>query len=161
MAPVADAAERRLTEAGEPLPRWLASWDDFSGTAWPDLLVGNGVSRLVDPRFDYPSLRETLLDRPYYSSLGAVFDGLETDDFEEVLGVLHAANKVNKALGVEDESKVTDSYNLTREALVDAVIGVHPRYATVSEGSLSTLTDSCGRERASSLPITTYFSIGR
>lgn len=128
------------------LRKWSEIADDFEDT----LVLGNGASVALYPRFKYNSLKEEAYERGYLSeeaeessnidsestptSAEGVFELLGTDDFERVLNLLWHAKYVNDLLSI-DEEETAISYGLVKGALVKTVQAVHCEYPQV-EGQL-------------------------
>lgn len=106
---------------------WGEIADDFEDT----LVLGNGASMAVHRGFDYRSLREVAASEGFITpAVQEVFDHLGTEDFELVLNMLWHAERVNRALGVE-ESTTKRAHDDVREALVRSVREVHCDYEDV------------------------------
>lgn len=99
------------------------------------LLLGNGASMAIDPRFSYDSLLETAKDNGLITSnIQKVFEYFRTRDFELVLNLIWRAYLVNQALGMAS-SEAEEAYLSIRTALVEAIRTIHPEYESV-EGYL-------------------------
>lgn len=120
----------------------LYGWDELVDGPWPALLIGNGASQVVWPRFGYRSLFQVAseeLEPGLSDSDVAVFDDLAAEsNFEKVLGSLRTAQVVNTALRLETV-QVAESYESIRQALVEAVQAVHVPYGTVQKSTLRSL----------------------
>jgi hypothetical protein len=104
----------------QPLPDGsLMSWEDIRQEyPWSVLLLGNGLSVGVWPRFAYPSLFKKA------QSLGAgvlspedlaLFERLGTQNFEFVLGQLNSAVAVAEAIG-NDSTELLARYQSVQRA---------------------------------------------
>lgn len=92
------------------------------------LLLGNGASMAISPKFGYKSLYELVQQQGLLGDEGnKLFRHFNTSDFELVLRLLWHAAKVNKALGVKDK-KTEFAYQRVRDALIAAVRDVHVSY---------------------------------
>src|SRR5690242_1013672 len=103
----------------------LSDWDSVKGTeSWPTLLLGNGFSINVWNAFEYNSLFETS-DLPQAAI--SLFSELETSNFESVLECLHHARLTAIVLR-RSQAEIDGLYEEVRDALFDAVSGVHVRW---------------------------------
>lgn len=99
------------------------------------LLLGNGASRAVWPRFEYGSLFEiaqTRIEQPLEKHDIDLFDLLSTKNFEVVLAALLSASRVDRAFDFHDQAEALDaSYERIQTALGRAVREVHIPWNTV------------------------------
>ncbi len=120
----------------------LYEWGELADRGWPALLIGNGASQAVWPRFGYQSLFEVARDEPEAGLSArdiALFGSLSAgSNFERVLGSLRTAQLVSSALKLED-TPITVAYESIRNALVEAVHKVHITYAATKKSSLQAL----------------------
>ncbi|NWE49331.1 DUF4917 family protein [Pseudomonas gingeri] len=110
------------------------------------LLIGNGASLAVWPKFSYDSLFEkaqTTRNRPLGLSELAVFKALDTSNFEQVLSALKSTIKVNAALTINSSSP-RNRYFAIKEALIHAVRSVHIPWKFVEPGSLARINTELG-----------------
>lgn len=112
----------------------LADWAAVEGASdWPILLAGNGGSRAVSSSFAYPSLFDvanlTITDR-------AVFDELQTKNFEEVLRTLQLAAFVARQVG-HDPTPIAARYEAVRHALIETVNDHHVAWDDVQGARLN------------------------
>lgn len=122
----------------------LKDWKDISEDFTDTLILGNGASIAVHRDFNYKSLRDAALERGYITDeVQEVFDHLGTEDFELVLNMLWHAERVNKALGVE-ETVTKKAYEDVKEALVKSVRDLHCEYS-VAEPHLPAIYEFMGR----------------
>lgn len=119
------------------LPIWLNEWrEDLEGIGWGDILLGNGASISVDPGFRYASLYDVAAARRALDAVDlAFFEELDTTDFESVLAMLGAAERVNALLNLPT-AKVQTRYQRIRRALCDSVNAVHPLHGDVEYRAL-------------------------
>lgn len=109
----------------------LHDWEDIADDFKDTLVLGNGASMAVHRGFGYNSLRAVAASEGFITSaVQDVFDHLGTEDFELVLNMLWHAERVNRALGVE-EITTKQAYDDVREALVKSVREVHCDYEDV------------------------------
>jgi hypothetical protein len=114
----------------------LHDWADLeSEYDWTGILLGNGASLAIWDRFAYESLFEVAqsdsVARPLAESDALVFEFLgDTRSFERVLRALGTAATVNEALEL-DAAAPASTYERVRNALIDAVQWVHPRWDMV------------------------------
>lgn len=102
------------------------------------LLVGNGASMAIWPRFGYTSLYDIACDplRPVHLDTPdkLIFDKMETRNFEAVLSGLITAGNIWKAFDKpnNDIDDLRDSYRRIRNSLVSAVRDVHVPYDKIT-----------------------------
>ncbi|WP_018151178.1 DUF4917 family protein [Leeia oryzae] len=102
--------------------QWEEIKSDYQNGA---LILGNGASIAVHPKFGYPSLREAATESKALSpSVDGIFEAFGTDDFELVLRRLWQATLVNQALQVEPGA-VEHAYREVRAALITTVRNIH------------------------------------
>ena len=122
-----------------PLSGELRSWRQARGSiSWASLLLGNGASIAVWPRFEYSSLLARAPLRPHDRDL---FDALETSNFESVLNALQVARLLCGQQGHETETS-RRRYRSIRRALVAAIQDVHIRYRCLPVSALASLRDT-------------------
>lgn len=101
--------------------------DEFSDT----LLLGNGASMAIDPCFSYGSLLgHAHTEGLVTDDVQAVFDHLETSDFELVRRMLRHAYHINQALEIS-EDRTQPSYETLRDALIQSVRATHVEHQDV------------------------------
>jgi hypothetical protein len=114
----------------------LLPWPEISEHDWGGLLVGNGASMAVWSKFGYRSLYEEAqrddLEHSLQAADVALFDGMETTNFESVLSALQTARVVANALGTS-RSEIDERHEAIRLALIAAVREVHVPWNEVSE----------------------------
>lgn len=129
-----------MNDHQEVMSHKLHSWEDiqeqYEGAG---LLIGNGASRSVWDRFAYDSLYEVALAPDLARHLSpvdqAIFDSLDTRNFEVVLSALRSARVIGEALS-HDVSSVNECYDNVKNALIEAVRQVHAPAGTVPEPTL-------------------------
>lgn len=100
---------------------------DFSHT----LLLGNGASMAIDACFSYGTLLGHARSEGLVTEdVEAVFDHLETSDFELVMRMLRHAYHVNRALGIS-EDRTQPAYEALRDALIQSVRDTHVEHQNV------------------------------
>lgn len=114
----------------------LRPWTDVCGkVSWSSLLIGNGASIAIWPRFRYNSLYATAAltagDRE-------LFTALDTSNFETVLDALRVSSLVCKQQR-HDDLAVRLRYKAIRRALVEVVTAVHIPHARLSATTLDTV----------------------
>lgn len=115
----------------------LDDWDDVAQEfAGGSLLLGNGSSCAVWSRFRYASLYRKACSHTIAHRLDAgaraLFDAMNTSNFERVLRSLRTASTVLDALGY-DTHEVNELAERVRTALIEAVEAVHVAPGTVGE----------------------------
>jgi len=118
----------------------LAPWDLVCQMHdWAGLLLGNGASIAIWNGFAYSSLYETACaagtGRPLSTEDRAIFEALETTNFEKTLAALRTTALVNDALG-DDPNAALDHYDAIRASLVAAVQAVHVPWIAVPDETL-------------------------
>lgn len=120
----------------EGLSADLEPWGELARRReWTALLVGNGASCAVWKRFGYGTLfgeARRLAEGGLSREDEAIFELLETRNFEEVLGALRLVASVNRELGVPAEP-ATRRYDSIQGALASAVHAVHVPWEDVEE----------------------------
>lgn len=102
------------------------------------ILIGNGASLAVWKKFGYQSLYEKAQSRvkhPLSSEDKDIFNSLQTENFEQVLGALSTARSVTKILH-RDASFIQDRYKNIQRALGQAVRSVHVPWIQVPRATL-------------------------
>lgn len=108
----------------------VTEWADIADNYKDTLVLGNGASIAVDPRFAYGSLLQVARERGRLTSaLEKIFRYLETQDFELVLSMLWHAHHINQALGTTEDNTVA-AYRDIRDALIGTIRDHHTDYAT-------------------------------
>jgi hypothetical protein len=92
----------------------------------PFIILGNGVSKTLAPNFDYKRLSDAMSD----PMLAALFTEHETYNFERVLGELRSCARTLHVLRY-DSRFVWSAYDQVRQALLDAVLSVHPHFSDI------------------------------
>lgn len=96
-----------------------------------NILIGNGLSIGVSDRFAYSSLRRVALDEHFFASEdNAIFDLLDTSDFENVLRRLREALELNQLYELPPEP-LRRKHRMIRSALAKSIRHVHPKYQDV------------------------------
>lgn len=115
------------------MPVEIRQWRDIADRFTDGLLLGNGASIAVNPRFNYQSLFETARDENLLTErVQEIFQRFESTDFEYVLRKLWQAKLVNDALNV-DAPVVRDAYEQVRSALIAAIRVIHVSPADAAE----------------------------
>lgn len=126
----------------------LVDWDDVRRTfEGGSLLIGNGLSRSIWSEFEYPSLFDIAMRFGLDADDVALFEKLNTRDFESVLQALWTAKAVADALGQEG-SELDERYESIRSSLIRAVQQVHVPWELLDgSGALRLLHDAMLRYR--------------
>ena len=107
------------------LPPWL----DIEDKKGDSLLLGNGFSVNIWPKFGYKSLydlaRSGDIDSPLDANSIALFEKLATSNFEDVLKILFHASLVDDQLGSPSKEKINALYTSTKNGLASAVNFAH------------------------------------
>lgn len=133
-------------------PYEIFEWPEISdGFTGPDtaLLVGNGASRAVWSKFGYGSL----FDEAKWLSPGgftpddlAVFEGMGTSSFEQVLSALRTAVHVFWKMDRTAASRARACYDSVRQRLIDTVGHVHIDWMDCSDGDVLAPIGQCALE---------------
>jgi hypothetical protein len=99
------------------------------------ILLGNGSSIAVYEKFSYCSLKDTLKNLSLSKEEEYLFEYFNTNDFEQILKIIWQANNVNKILNVQD-TKTREAYYKIRNALIEAVKEIHPKYSEIENNFL-------------------------
>lgn len=114
---------------------WASLPINAKGGKWHGLLLGNGASIALSPKFGYSSLYDDAVRAGRLPTTHTIFQsivpGAHTTDFEHVLYALSHAKVVNDALGIP-ATQVTTAYDEVRKALIDTVDANHCDYPSVS-----------------------------
>ena len=123
----------------------LSNWEDLTDIPWSGILIGNGASCALWNRFAYTSLYDRAssneVSEPLSDGAVQIFNSLGTHNFELVLSALKTTALVENALN-RDTTEVDGLYEITQNALVQAVHAVHIPWASVAEGTLRAIRDS-------------------
>lgn len=96
------------------------------------ILLGNGASIAVSPRFAYGTLLAYAQEKGLLKDdVNRLFGFFETSDFELILRLVWQASNVNRSLQIPDD-RTHQAYLNVRECLIQAVRAVHPEYDLVS-----------------------------
>lgn len=111
----------------------ILPWSELAPRYDGTILLGNGASIAVSPRFAYGSLLECVTQRESLEAdVRKLFDFFNTKDFELILRIVWQASNVNKSLDIED-ARTHEAYVRIRECLIQAVRDVHPEHDEVDE----------------------------
>lgn len=99
----------------------LQPWNALDRREWRTLLIGNGLSINLWNNFHYESLFEQANLSPQAT---AIFDELDTSNFEAVLECIHNARTVLEALQ-QDTDRVELVYEQVRDSLFRSVSDAH------------------------------------
>lgn len=103
----------------------LVAWQEIVDDSWKSLLLGNGFSINIWPKFDYRSLFEVAKNEAINSQLNAnsiaLFGRLKSTNFEDVLRVLFHARLVDEQLNSPQKAAIDALYTNTKNALSAAV----------------------------------------
>lgn len=118
----------------------LANWDELKETCdWSGILIGNGFSQNIWKGFGYKSLFETASNGEGAQLSAqdiALFDRLETRNFEIVLSALSTSKAVAKALE-QGQALLVERETSIREALIKAVHAVHVPWLNMDDNTLN------------------------
>jgi Domain of unknown function (DUF4917) len=121
----------------------LPSWDEVRATTqFTGILLGNGASRAVWDGFGYESLYNIALtenqNHPLSPEDAALFEALNTRNFENVLAGLATTRRVAAALGLEIPV-VTERYASIQSAVAEAVRQTHIPWMSVPDVTLTAI----------------------
>jgi ribosomal protein L37E len=135
------------------VPEFDAHLDDWLEVAgkhpWKGVLLGNGASMVLWPKFGYRTLFQVARNLPTSAALTNIdedlFDRLEAGaNFEQVLHDLAIAARVTSALD-QDPAPIETRYAHIRAALIEAVNTVHVPYSRVSLTTLKRMAVYLGK----------------
>jgi hypothetical protein len=116
----------------------LLSWQELAAHEWKSLLLGNGFSINIWNRFGYGSLYEVAQSDGTAEKLShesiALFNHLNSSNFEDVLRILYHASLVDQQLGNPQEIQIRNLYRNTKNSLAAAVNFAHvpPEFHSVT-----------------------------
>lgn len=111
----------------EKIHRWSEMSHNFNQT----ILLGNGASIAVNPRFAYSSLKELAEKNSLLTSdVQKLFSFFNTADFELILRLVWQAANVNSSLQIDD-NRTRAAYIHVRDCLIQAVRDIHPEHHEV------------------------------
>lgn len=110
----------------------LRDWSDIEHRFANGILIGNGASRAVWDGFSYDSLYDEAVLRQRDRDL---FEAFNTTNFEGILRNLQIGQVVCENTG-HATARISDQYARVRDALVDAVAGVHVSWVDVDDSKL-------------------------
>lgn len=115
------------------MPFTIHPWFELAQRYEGTILLGNGASIAVSPRFAYSSLLEHVRQQDNLTEdVSRLFDFFNTEDFELILRIVWQATNVNKSLQIQDE-RTHAAYVRIRECLIQAVREVHPEHNEITE----------------------------
>lgn len=115
------------------MPFEIRPWEAISRNYGCTILLGNGASIAVSPRFSYDSLRERAIQQGFLpEDAQRLFDFFGTHDFELILRIVWQASNVNRSLGIRDE-QTHIAYTNVRNCLIQTVRDIHPEYHEVCD----------------------------
>ncbi len=127
---------------GHPADGALSAWGEIADRGWDTLLVGNGLSINISPKFAYDSLYGEAEGSGESGPLDpedlSVFECFETDNFEVALAKLRDAISMAEALG-QPAAPYCERFSSVQAALGAAVRSVHLRRSQVPDGSLAAI----------------------
>ena len=121
----------------------LSEWDEIDDGSWKSLLLGNGFSINIWNRFGYNSLYEEAqkpqVDTNLTEQSRALFERLNTTNFEDILRILYHAKLVDEQLQGPQVEQIDALYTNVKNSLAAAV-----HYSHVVEGfhSLRRINDA-------------------
>lgn len=111
---------------GKILDSSLSTWNEVrEAQHWSGILIGNGASRAVWSKFEYPSIYSKAKDQGHLLREDIrLFDGMHFRNFEQILSALITTSKVLSALRLKAEV-IDKHYAGIRRALALAIKEVH------------------------------------
>jgi len=135
----------------------LHAWEEIADGDWDALLVGNGLSINISPKFAYESLygeaERAGEDGPLDARDLAVFECFDTANFEVALAKLRDSIAMAEALG-QPAASYRKRFSSVQEALGATVRGVHLKRSQVPDSSLATIKQEL--QRYGSIVSTSY-----
>ena len=118
----------------------IKNWDEIKDIGWDNLLLGNGFSTNVWSKYSYRSLYEYSLENKIEpvlcSKVQAIFEELQTINFEEVLKALAYAILVKKSVGEESDEYLT-LYKTVQDNLFNTVHAVHVKHSDLKKSEIA------------------------
>ena len=118
----------------------IKNWDEIKDIGWDNLLLGNGFSTNVWSKYSYRSLYEYSLENKIEpvlcSKVQAIFEELQTINFEEVLKALAYAILVKKSVGEELDEYLT-LYKTVQDNLFNTVHAVHVKHSDLKKSEIA------------------------
>ncbi|MBX3022773.1 MAG: DUF4917 family protein [Bdellovibrionales bacterium] len=152
----------------EKMDEALADWSAIAGWGRWNLLLGNGFSQNISPKFGYGTLFEVACARSTNPCLNgdgrALFDELDSTHFEEVLQHLGSAARVAGTYGENAfRTRLLAAQENVREALIGAIHAVHIEPQKLREKkcdlSVRKYLDSCGEIFTTNYDLIPYWAI--
>lgn len=110
----------------------IHQWDEIKDNFKDGLLLGNGASMAIHPRFGYQSLFDAAQENGHLTeAVARVFQDFGVQDFELVLRRLWHAKVVNEALRIP-AGRVEEAYLQVRSSLIATVRDIHISHADAS-----------------------------
>lgn len=114
------------------VPFDIHQWANISGNYRGTILLGNGASIAVSPRFSYESLLQHALAKDWITNdVNQLFTFFRTKNFELVLRLVWQASNVNRSLQIPDE-RTHQAYIRVRECLIQSVRDIHPEHNEIA-----------------------------
>lgn len=117
----------------------IHQWEDIKDNFLEaTLLIGNGASVALDPKFSYTSLKEYAEENEELDEdILKLFNEFDTNDFEHILRLVWHASIINNKLKIADD-RTQKAYENIRDALIQSVRAIHSTYDQINV-SLPTL----------------------
>lgn len=117
--------QQRLIVPENKIDPQLVAWQEVEDGSWRSLLLGNGFSINIWPKFSYSSLFDVAkleeIGARLDSSSVELFNRLKSTNFEDVLRVLFHARLVDEQLKSPQREEIASLYLNTKNALAAAV----------------------------------------
>ncbi len=143
----------------------LCDWEEIADLGWRTLLLGNGMSINVSPRFGYESLYKEATDADFEDGLGdnerAIFDAFETTNFEVVLAKLRDGIALAEATG-KGTRAYRKRFKEVQAALGRTVRHVHLDWVDLPDETLALIKEALGDYRrifSTSYDLLAYWAI--
>lgn len=118
----------------------IKNWNDIKDDDWTNLLLGNGFSTNIWDKYAYSSLYEYSIANSIEPILTkeviAIFDELNTINFEEVLKALAYAILVKKSIGEETKDYLA-LYKRVQDNLFKTVHAVHIPFSDLKKNEIA------------------------
>jgi hypothetical protein len=111
----------------------IHQWENISITYRETIILGNGASIAISPRFSYASLLKHAIYKDWLTNdVHQLFNFFQTNDFELVLRLVWQASKVNQSLKIQDE-RTHQAYIRVRECLIQSIRDIHPEHNEIAQ----------------------------
>lgn len=111
----------------------ILSWGSIDDCNWGSLLLGNGFSIGISEKFKYDNLFDVACEIMGEEDIRELFSNFtyKTNNFEEVMKVIHHALLINNYKGFGNECEITDLSNGIKNLLLKSIQSSHVSYQNI------------------------------